>query len=597
MIRISLLLAILFLQAGSPPRQQTPAGQVPAEERASIQGFVVKMGTGEPVAKASVVLSPFNGGRNQGALTATTGTDGQFVFRNLEPGPYRLSATRSGYVRMEYGARTPNRSGLPINLAPLQRLTQLVMQLMPAGTITGRVFDRDGEPLANVTVEALKYSYQEGHRTFNGVQTARTNDLGEYRLFWLQPGQYFVSATYDGGPGRGEAAARSLVQTAIVDAIASRGGGGRGGAVIALGQRQGGPAGPDSEEGYVPVYYPSTTDAQSAAPINLGPGVVFSGVDLTVASVRTVRVRGQVINGVTGQPARNANISLVPIARRVAGGFRGEIRNIANFRNRINEQGEFEIGGVVPGSYDLIGILNDRNNRMSARVPLEIGSSDVQNVTLVISPGFSLTGRLAIEGQSATGNAEVGRMRVMLRPDSAAQIAGAPPAAPVQADGTFAIQQVGRDDYRLTVTGMPRNGYLKMARLGATDVLNEGLQLDRAPTGALEILVSTNTGIADGIVQNEKQEPYANVTVVLIPDPARRHRLDLYRTTATDAMGRFHVEGIPPGDYKVFAWEDVEMGAWQDPDFIRQFEDRGRAIRMTEGGTSNIELRVIPPQV
>src|SRR5439155_9981483 len=118
------------------------------------------------------------------------------------------------------------------------------------------------------------------------------------------------------------------------------------------------------DEGYIPVYYPGTTDAQSAAPVNLQPGIVFSGVDLTVAAVHTLRVRGQVINGVTGQPARNANILLMPRDRV---GFGPGL--FENFRNRnINEQGIFELRGVLPGSYDLIGVLNDRNNRMSARV-------------------------------------------------------------------------------------------------------------------------------------------------------------------------------------------------------------------------------------
>src|SRR5207302_248819 len=111
----------------------------------------------------------------------------------------------------------------------------------------------------------------------------------------------------------------------------------------------------------------------------------------------------------------------------------------------------------------------------------------------------------------------------------------------------FTLEQVGRDDYRLTVTGMPRNAYVKMARYGGVDVLNEGLRLDRQPSGALEILVSGNTGIADGIVQNEKLEPAANVTVVLVPEMTHRTRLDLYRTTSTDAAGHFHIEGIPPG--------------------------------------------------
>jgi hypothetical protein len=185
----------------------------------------------------------------------------------------------------------------------------------------------------------------------------------------------------------------------------------------------------------------------------------------------------------------------------------------------------------------------------------------------------------------------------MLRPDSAAQIAGGASAASVQADGTFTLQQVGRDDYRLSVGGMPRNAYVKIARYGGIDVMSEGLRLDRQPTGPVDILISTNTGIADGAVQNDKQDPSVNVTVVLIPDGVGRSRFDLYRTTSTDALGHFHVEGVAPGDYRAFSWEDVENGAWQDPDFIRQFEDRGKPIRINEGGTTNIELRIIPPQV
>jgi hypothetical protein len=243
-------------------------------------------------------------------------------------------------------------------------------------------------------------------------------------------------------------------------------------------------------------------------------------------------------------------------------------------------------------------MLNERNNRMSARVPIEIGSADVHNVSVIMSPGFTLAGHLAIEGQQAgTGNQDLPRIRVMLRSDSP-QMGGASPASPVMADGSFTLQQVGRDDYRLTVSGMPRNGYVKSARFGATDVLGDGIRLDRAPTIPLEIVVSSNTGIADGSVTNDKQDPSPNVTVVLIPDAPRRNRLDLYRTTSTDAMGHFHVEGVPPGDYKLFSWEDVETGAWQDPDFIRGAESRGKSIRINEGSTTgNIDLRVIPAQM
>jgi hypothetical protein len=203
-----------------------------------------------------------------------------------------------------------------------------------------------------------------------------------------------------------------------------------------------------------------------------------------------------------------------------------------------------------------------------------------------------------MEGQAtAQGNSDLTRIRVSLRPDSAGQLAGGPSNAAVQPDGTFTLQQVGRDDYRLVVNGTPRGGYIKSARYSSTDVLSEGLRLDRQPTAPVDIVISTNSGIVDGNVQDEKQQPAVNVTVVLVPDATRRNRFDLYRTISTDAAGHFHAEGIPPGDYKAFAWEDVETGAWQDPEFVRQFEDRGRPVRISESGTSTIDLRVIPPQI
>ena len=175
------------------------------------------------------------------------------------------------------------------------------------------------------------------------------------------------------------------------------------------------------------------------------PAVVFSGVDLTATSVRTLRVQGQVINGVTGQPALNANVMLIPRhAQPAEADFAAGSGISAISEAAINNQGAFDIRGVPPGSYEVIAVLNERNNRMTARLPLEIGNSDVQNVSLVISPGFTLTGRLAIEGQQPGGAIPRSpECESRLRPDSAAQIAGAPPAAPVQADGTFSLQQVG----------------------------------------------------------------------------------------------------------------------------------------------------------
>ena len=330
---------------------------------------------------------------------------------------------------------------------------------------------------------------------------------------------------------------------------------------------------------------------QSATPINLPAGTVFSGVDLTVAATRTVRVRGQLINGATGQPARNANLVLQPRSR---GGIGSRL--VQSLRNAtINDQGAFEIRSVAPDSYELVGIINDRNNRMFGVVPLEVGNSDVQNVTVVISPGLSIAGRVSIEGPNAGANgADGSRMRISLRRSgSELQFEPGQAGATVQPDGTFTLQQVGPGNYRVNVAGMPRDAYIKFARLGPTDVLNEGLHVERQPSMPLEIVLGTDSGTVDGTVTNNKQEPSVNVTVALVPDPAHRNRSELYRSAATDSQGRFHFGGVPPGDYKLFAWEDVDSGAWQDPDFLRPVEERGRLIQISPGGSANAGLRVI----
>ena len=84
------------------------------------------------------------------------------------------------------------------------------------------------------------------------------------------------------------------------------------------------------------------------------------------------------------------------------------------------------------------------------------------------------------------------------------------------------------------------------------------------------------------------------VQAVLVPDESRRGRRDAYFTSTTDSNGQFNLNNVPPGRYKAFAWEDIPAGAYQYPDFLKQYEDRGQSITVNANGAVTADVRLIP---
>src|SRR5262249_13619370 len=111
--------------------------------------------------------------------------------------------------------------------------------------------------------------------------------------------------------------------------------------------------------------------------------------------------------------------------------------------------------------------------------------------------------------------------------------------------------------------------------------------------GALEIVLSQNPGQVDGVVVGADLKPVSGVQAVLVPERLQ-NRLDLYRTAVTNQDGRFTIRGLPPGDYRLLAWEDIEPFAYFDPEVLRQYEALGKAIRIQESSKETAEVRIIP---
>jgi hypothetical protein len=112
--------------------------------------------------------------------------------------------------------------------------------------------------------------------------------------------------------------------------------------------------------------------------------------------------------------------------------------------------------------------------------------------------------------------------------------------------------------------------------------------------GAIDIVLSGTGGQVEGVVLNADQQPATEASVVAVPDEPRRTQGRFYKEDRTDQYGRFTIKGLPPGRYKLFAWEDVEEGAYQDPEFIKKFEALGEAVVIRENSHESAQLKLIP---
>jgi len=570
MLRIAL---IALLMQGAVPQQPPPA---------AVQGVVVRLGTGEPVSGATVQLLHVGQGSFQD-YTASTAQDGKFLVENVAPGDYRLVATRGGFVAAEYGQRAMGGRGINLGLVAGQKKTDIQLAMAPAGSISGRVYDdRDGEPIGKAQVQALRPVYRDGRRVLTIAQSVETNDRGEYRLFGLAPGQYYVSAKAD-NPETGIAGPPNIGAFRVP-----------GPSLFGTYEVATGPvvrsrtltSGEIVEEAYVPVYYPGTMETQRATPVVLGAAANLGGVDVPIGAglVRTRRIRGIVMYGDTGQPAAGASIVAVPRT------FDPSLL-IPNARSDPN--GSFDVPGVVPGSYAVFAT----SGGLTGGVFVDVGDDDVQ-LAIIVTSGFKVSGRFVIEGRSRVGtDLNVADLRVTLRrdPDMLGMPSGGPSfSPPPSADGSFILEGVGVGDFRVTIRALPQDAYVKSMHMGNLDVLDGGLRIYGPPGNPLEIVIGADAGTIGGTVVNARQEPLANRTVALVPDPPLPHRSDLYKSVSTDAAGRFRLQGVTPGTYHVFAWETVDRGAWQDPEFIRMYENRGKMIRISERTDENVQLTVIP---
>lgn len=572
-MRLGILAASCLLTLTVAPLAQDGGGQAPAGGRqvgrgaqlparagrlaeppdaakgtAVIRGQIVAADTGTPIRRAQVRASAQN--MRQSRL-AITDTEGRFEIRDLAAARYTLTASKGGFVTLQYGQRRPGESGTPLEVADGQTLDKLVIGLPRGSVIAGRVSDEYGEPVANAAVMALRYAYAGGTRRLvpAGARDT-TDDQGSYRLYGLPPGEYLVSAVLRTGnvtdPG-------------------------------------------DDPSGYAPTYFPGTPSPGEAQRVRLDLAQENTSVSFGLVATRLVQLSGQVISS-SGTPPAGGVVVLTG-----AGGARDVTSFLPSGGGRIDGTGAFRVSNVPPGQYQLQARTGSpRGDGEFARMEISVGADDVEGLTLVTAPAGRITGTVVADtGEPMPASPAVQVIARPATPDSSPLGGGGGGQAQGRASNTGTFELANVTDPRYIRVNAPQGWTLKAVMASGQDVTDTPVDV---PPGQIlsgvQVILTRKISSVVGTVLDDRRLPVLDATVVMFPadEGLRTFQSRFVKAARPDQDGKFRVADLPPGDYLAVAVQGLEDGRAGDPEFLASVEDQATELTVEEGETKTLNL-------
>jgi Carboxypeptidase regulatory-like domain len=570
-----------------PPRDTQPA----PTGTARIRGRIISADSGAALRRAQVRLASQD---VRNAKTATTDTEGRFEFSELPAGRYTLTVSKAGYLTLQYGQRRPLEPGKPIELSNGQVLDRTDVALPRGGVVTGRILDEYGEPLADATVMALRYQYVGGQRQLvPSGRSAQTDDIGQFRIFGLPPGDYYISATTR-TPMAAIQAATAAVAVAPPQGAAGpfelvAGAAGMQAVRDALG------AGEDERTGYAPTYYPGTPTLSDAQRVTVGIGEELPGLGFSMTVAKLARISGTVVDS-QGQALARGMVAIRP-ARGGPMFFRGGPNGSA-----VNA-GVFTVNGVAPGDYVLqvrTGGPGGRGfgggpggpDQEFANASVSVNGGDIDDLIIVTSKGATVRGRLTFGSNQPPGDLSRIGISAVSTSDQGPIAGGGSTSRSV--NGSFELRGLtGPTLFR--VAGAPSGWTLKAVRLDGADITDTPHEFKGGETVAgLEIELTSKPTRIDGTVTDNQRHPIRDYAVVVFSEESDHWmpQSRFVRAGRPDQDGKFQIIGLPPGRYLAVALEYLEQGSEMDPDLLEQLKLKATSLSLDEGETRQLDLKL-----
>jgi hypothetical protein len=556
-----LCLAALVLFEPAPQGGTFTSSQVPANEArdmtaakgtGAIKGKVVATDSGKPMRRVQISLSSPDFSESR---TISTTALGVFEFKELPPGRYTVTATRPGYIRLQYGQRRPGEPGRPIQLSDGQRIADADFSLPRTGSLAGRITDELGDPLSEVNVYPAQWKYFRGKRRMvpvpGGASFNRTDETGQFRITGLEPGEYFVLAT--------------TRTTWTVDDH------------------------PDDRIGFLPTYSGGTANPAEAQRVKVTMGQEAAAGDFAMVPGRVASISGTATYS-SGLPIAGESISMM---QEFAGP--GWSSSFGMPGAKVNADGSFLIKNIAPGEYrlSLRGPGDKDHPAEGVTITVTVTGEDLTGVMLAGGSGGTVAGRVISDTGEAVPSPASSRMRVFARAvdPTTTYTSFDNDNGRVKDDGTFELTNVYGLN-KLSINPMPTGWAVRRIEHDGKDYadvpvdLHGGQKLD-----GVTIVLSKSLPRINGTLLDEQGQP-AGGTALIFPEDSARWGEDsrLVRTTRPDAAGTFELRNVVPGDYLAVALDYVRDGDWTDPEFLEKLRADGKRVQVGKSGSATVAL-------
>jgi len=502
------------------------------------------MNGNEGISRAIVTVS---GPAMTGSRTTFTSAKGEYEVGNLSPGRYTVTASKSGFLTLQHGQRYTFDFGRSLTLSENEVLDRIDVILPRSAAIEGRIVDEAGQPLADVQVSALRIAFTLGrHQAVPAGRVVFSDDLGQFRIHGLGPGDYYVSAVL-----RGQLTAGSQVV----------------------------------ELGYPPTFFPNSPSLSQAqlVPVKLGETSQTGIIQLQLGN--TFQVSGKA-TAADGTALAGAGVYLVA-STGVVVPINSPVRNDGSFLLSGVSAGDYQIrvsrGGTPQAPLETVG------------VPLRV-DTDVQGLELRVPAPTYATGRLVLDPASGAKQIPSAADKALFSIGLVAVTPGTP------FDSTTAT--IGPElEFKIRIPESPVRLRLATAAPGwaVHDVRLQGVSLEHGvlnmPPGStvdqLEVVVTDRVGHVSGSVSTD--DLTRSYSVLLFPqDPELRAYPSLaLRGVRTDQQGQFQIPGVAPGNYLAIALNYLDPAESADPAFYEKIASKASALTIKPSEKVELRLTVV----